>query len=177
MLDSETLVTTKIDTMYPFQLRVQSKMLPGRRCLFLRYGSGKTWIALNYVDHMRQPGDHRRRLTAIIFCRKRNILTWKLEIHKRRRKPWIWSDIDGMTDLLEAPFNFEPHSHSYFLFPHHRIRTHIHELMKIIASLHPRALIMDESTVIKNPKTQVTKAALTVSESPYVPGSAQFSYR
>ena len=151
-----------VDQLYPFQQRALERLRPGRAALALRYGAGKSWIALEYTGAC--VATCRPDLTAIIFCRKRNVLTWQRELHKRCPRIDVLVGVPDLLKLLSAGYDLSQHDKPpILLMPHHRIRLNETELVRLLLIRHVAMMLMDESTVIKNPKALVTQAALRIS--------------
>ena len=121
--------------------------------IFMRYGSGKCLMSLTAALEIQERKGIDKPI-AIIFCKKRNIHTWKAEIEK-----WIpWADVqDGPNAIFE---NIRP---QILILTHHTIPRRLKELKTYIRKFQPACIIFDESTKIKNPKAKLTKAALELS--------------
>lgn len=151
-----------MDIMFPYQQRVLKDIAPDAyvRAIFLHYGAGKSWIALEHAIGKHDP-TYSQRLIAIIFCKKRNIPTWRTEILKRCPR---FNESTLAPKIIEGkppwglPFTYD--RPTFLLISHHNIYTWEKEIATVIGQSNPRTLILDESTAIKNPKTKRTLAAL-----------------
>ena len=153
-----------MDVLHPFQERAIQRLCPGRTALFLRYGAGKSWIALEYVrQFINQNPVNDPYITAIIFCRNHNKLTWQIELSKRYPNARILIAPQDIVGNRRVPTT-EDKDGVFILVPHHLIRTLLPTLSWYVTTYNIHALIMDESTAIKNPKAQITTAALKVSK-------------
>jgi len=163
--------------MRSYQRRALQELHDGERALFLPYGTGKSWVALQYALE-----DARRRdiaVRGVIFCKNRNVHTWQKELSKRCAE-WGNSPItvfalgDPKTRemiykeaIYRANSTQERAQHMFLVIPY----TILQRLMSamygmIMSSLYyfrPTILIGDESTTVKNPSTNVTKSMLLLS--------------
>lgn len=127
--------------------------------IFAKYGIGKTWMTLARGLHLRNGNAHLG-MVGIILCRPRNILTWRREIAARYPSITVYEGVEGMNRLLAVP---HVPSHAVLLMPWHSLARNVKSLIHL-ARLHVPAMIAaDESTAIKNPKAQMTQAALELS--------------
>lgn len=144
------------------QLYFLENITPRCRALFLRYGAGKSRIALEYV-FLSRPNPPTRSLQCIIFCKARNVATWYAEINKWFPAAHIASRDEGVLTLVEELSKIGKEVlllkvPDFLIIPHNRIFALQAPLSKLIQYYDPD-LIMDESTGIKNNKAQVTQAA------------------
>ncbi len=141
-----------------------------RRLLILRYGAGKTWVMLAAAHIKHRLLCSTQSIEAIVLCRNRNVDTWKAEIQKRHSSPDARCVTDE--DFFNRPFTFN----TIVLCPHHLVEKHTALLNNVITTLRPVSLICDESTKIKNLKTDRTKACLALADfhRAAVSGSSQF---
>lgn len=156
-------------SLFPYQQRVLSNWSDRRALAVLPYGSGKSRIAATLaVDHIGSDTNSTDfRVVAVVFCRPRNVGTWRREWCKWYPQVQVFT-----TDTLEAleqqlqddavAGTFTP---TVLLVPHHQMRTQFEGLMRFIRTWSPGSLILDESTRIKYPKTQMTERAIQLSES------------
>lgn len=156
-----------VDKMFAYQERVYEDTAPDAyvRALFLHYGAGKSWIALEHAWCKVDP-KYSQRLIAIIFCKKRNIPTWRTEILKRMPRTGNWPDVTPCIMESKPPWR-PPTTYdrpTFLLIPHHSIATWEVEIGTVINTSNTLTLIMDESTAIKNPQTKRTKAALRLAQ-------------
>jgi len=157
---------------------------PQHPALQTPYGSGKTWVVLKVAHDATKPPTsihhtkHHQPLT-LILCKRRNVITWQKEIVKygmASRKAigvihpdYLPSSISVPKYLRQLYFNAlscQNQTNAVTLLPYSVLRSKdtvstIIEIFKQPAIV--GALLGDESTTIKNPKAQVTKAALRLS--------------
>lgn len=150
----EPLTTITTEGMRSYQREITSDIcsLSTKRLLVLRYGAGKSWIMLAAANMLHRHCTVWSGLSGIILCRLRNIQTWKDEIAKRHPLSKAYS-IDEIGDQTWELFDHN----TWILVPHHLVQKYWDTLTTIVAC-RPHALICDESTKIKNPKAQRTKA-------------------
>jgi hypothetical protein len=141
-----------------YQHRKSKGISPISSFLELPYGSGKSIIALDYAAQRHTFSNEG--LIATILCMPRNILTWQVQI-KRECPDWeIIIGEKGLRDLLDYRGEGDSPYPAVLLFPHHRIAPCFEQLRRLITQFDPPGTwIFDESTKIKNPKTQITQAA------------------
>lgn len=147
------------------------QILEGKRALVHPYGLGKTWSVLKGLELLLQ--DALPPHFIVVFCKPRNIPTWKTEIELRipealsfgisgtaRQRELSWEDISTAYDnwpALKYPFAF-------ILIGYPTLQCTLLEILNRLAPLPLHALVADESTRIKTPKTSTTKAALAVAK-------------
>jgi hypothetical protein len=152
--------------MFGYQRRSGERITPRRTGLFLPYGSGKSWLALEYA-YMKwvMTEGYYPRCVAVVFCKKRNLLTWKREIAKRYSEVGAVV-IESAVGLQDALMNSErlPRP-TFLLFPWTKVAHAEAQLHTFMHRFRPAAIIGDESTSIKNPRAQTTAAALRITAS------------
>ncbi len=140
-----------MQALLPHQERAIALLDEGVRAVLLRYGSGKTRVALEFA---KRNGVH-----PVILCKKRNIITWQIELAKW----WPELGVYPYTGNVEARrWNLDrwDANGGALLMPWPLL---YRDLPMIGDELHSATtFIADESTTIKNYKANVTEAALAL---------------
>lgn len=133
-------------------------------CVFMGYGSGKTRTAISCTTWHQD--DRNFPMTGIVFCRGHNVLTWEVELAKWADHITVYSGEkdQGINNFLEDHRDNCVPRHAVLIVPHHRIASLHERLHHIITSRTPAALMMDESTKIKNSKTKTFKSARSLAD-------------
>ena len=154
------------DRLYPYQERAIRLLLDplGPKTVAYRYGSGKAWVALEAGVLKHRPWH------MIVVCKPRNFITWEREAEKRLcgddgppacftlyRCEGTKKQRQRVRDML----TIKPQQANWLVMVSHTsLANDIHEWCMFAKHATPNVVIYDESTAIKNPKAQRTKAAL-----------------
>ncbi len=143
----------------PFQWRKMWEAIenPDLRHIEMYYGTGKSRIALHTAFH-KHLKTRTSGLVCIIFCRPRNLLSWREEIKKCAPTLHILEGEEGLETLLQYVPALSLGAMSVLLMPASKVPQREAALARLIRQLQPTALICDESTLIKNPNAQITKS-------------------
>ncbi len=164
--------------MRQFQLKMVDTIVCSggpKHSIILPYGSGKTWVSLAAVCRIREAiqkelSDDEFGCLAVVFCRKHNIETWRDECYLRGLTDVVsWDELKERNRLStrKGKKPLPPRKiddHTVLLVTHPQIAPEQTGLLRWLYEHRPFALIMDESTKIKVPSTQRTKAALMLAE-------------
>lgn len=163
--------------MAEYQVRLFERMSGASPALFTKYGSCKTWIMLAHAVELTylllaQKQVKQRFgwsiMTAVVLCRKRNMLTWELEIEKRYPPMKVFKDVKGLSWLMKTPK--AEREDCILLWPYSKLTERSMPLLiKLLQETTPGVVIADESTAIKNPKAKRTKAAHDLRKHIYSP--------
>lgn len=140
----------------------------GSALVVMPYGSGKTSLVIKQVTRPHAGG-----LRAVIFCGKRNILTWQNEFAKHAPEVDVIThpkcvdnnavcycgipmDEHSQMTGCSAPTSMD--TPTVLLINHRKVVT----MLKDLEQLNPAFVVWDETTVIKNPKAQVTNSAISL---------------
>jgi hypothetical protein len=135
------------DQLKPYQDTLSKRVRRDRSLISLRYGAGKTWVALIAIQRLISTlGDRDYGCAALWFTKNRLAGTAVDEILKRSSYlPEKWEDMDG-----------PPQPYSIVVIPHTWIRTRTKEIKQLILHHKPACVTFDESTKIKSPSTKIS---------------------
>lgn len=138
---------------------VRSIVHGGRPMLVLRYGRGKTWVALRAAwETATAAREHTFFVNAVFFCKGTAAESLADEIRNRVPEACVHivTSSSGPTD---APL---PDHRTYLLVPHHLAARYEYDLVDYCRKQRPCALICDESTKIKNNRSARSEACRAV---------------
>lgn len=142
--------------LFNYQKDLLGKLRRRRAAIFLRYGSGKSRIALEYSKVVEGEAGIR----VFIICLKHNILTWELEIEKWLPGLKTFKDMDKTDEFL-----WENESEGCALIlTYGSMRTKESRIFSLTQEYRVGLMILDESTKIKNQKAKQTQSALRLSK-------------
>lgn len=149
------------DGMRRYQLAKVAEIITNekKRLTVLRYGAGKTWVALAASDRLRCLHDHDG-MFAIVLCTLRTVQSWTIELEKRYKGVRVVS-------LTDPNYDNEPITkHTVLLVPHHLLSfpVRLAQVQNEIRWNKPFALLCDESTKIKNQSASRTRGALSIAD-------------
>lgn len=142
------------------------------------YGSGKSWVVLEVCNKLLPHTNTALRVDSgvgvIILCKPRNVHTWIVELNKRWKKLRCYNLTGSATNQRTQLLTFRktlkqvatqklPLCRVVLIVPYSKLDAMIDAITTHVYPGYIGGLIGDESTVIKNPKTKVTKAALKLS--------------
>lgn len=153
-------ISTRVDKvsarMRPFQPKLFQQLLEGKRLLELWYGGGKCLISMEFALACHEK-EGMSRVAAFVYCKARNMLTWKRELLKHFPhlvlliNPTYEETCRQLVELKQDQAVVVAYSQSL-------VAKRVKEMIGHGRTLHPSCLILDESTCIKNPGTQIAKA-------------------
>jgi SNF2 family DNA or RNA helicase len=151
------------DTLFPCQVSAIEQLLEGKRGVFHPYGLGKTWSALATIHRM---CSYPYRI--LVLCKKRNIITWKRELHKRLGDNIYIYELWGSPKRCKQEYHEMVNASTLItrvvLLSYSVLARELQSNNAFFRIFNPHAVIADEGTAIKTPKARVTKAALKLSK-------------
>lgn len=139
------------DTPKPYQLSLKDRVRRDRGLLSLRYGSGKSWIALMAIGRLLRSIKVSEDYKCVGLWFTRNRLQSTIIDELLKHSTYTPHRLDEMCSL--------PSRNDMIVVGHTWARTAIGELEQLIRKYRPAVIVWDESTKIKSPGAKISQGA------------------